>query len=118
MNKLRSPEHTRALLGTPKSQRFERSSIENFQARGTFVQDYKYWYLTMNEFPFSDYKDQMILWSKSKLESESVKHPMALQELADIIEEYTSNGFYVSFSGSPKSKTRRYHIYFYRLKGY
>jgi hypothetical protein len=92
--------------------------MENFATRGTLVQDYKFWYLTQNEFPYTEYRDQMILWSKSKYEADSIKHPMALQELADILDEYTTNGFYITIPGTLKSKTRRYHIYIYRIKGY
>lgn len=115
MDRTRTRNHEKGLRLVPRSERFERSSLDNFGKRGTLIREYKYWYLTKNEFPFENYKDQMILWSSSKMENEPVKHPMALQELADFIDEYTSNGYYVTIAWSARSSSRRFHLHVYKI---
>ena len=40
--------------------------MSEFKKSGTLIKNYKYWYVTEQEYPHEDRKDQLILWSKIK----------------------------------------------------
>lgn len=100
----------------PMDERFERTSKKSFEERGNLLEDFTYWYLTNNEFPYEERKNQMILWSKSKREDEKVDHHAVWKEFSDLLHKYTTEWYSVTMNAlEDQSVPARLHFHIYKI---
>jgi len=80
-------------------EKMKRTTIEAFKKRLTLFKEYKYWYLTINEYPHKNRWELQLVLRKKDIDNE-IDNIQSILELMAIREEFKSYHFLNSWTKS------------------